>query len=160
MKNINLPILTYWEYKYTLYIKILNIWEKYFVLVRTYLVHSTPCALLSNVEVLLISLLKTGKIPPIMISPCRNKLGMSNLPSTSQPQTMFWQRATTVKTTTVCSSGMFAERVLKGARRERSYNSWARYKTGLPIGHGDVKGFAPHWYTQSLESLAYSSHCT
>lgn len=53
---------------------------------NVYPAHMTAGGLLSNVDVMLISLLKTGKIPPIIMSPCLNMLGMSNLPNSSQPK--------------------------------------------------------------------------
>lgn len=80
---------------------------------HTYPAHLTPVGLLSNVEVRRMSLVKTGKIPPIIMSPCLNKLGMSNLPSTSQPLTVSWQRTIADKKMTVCSTCMFAEYFFK-----------------------------------------------
>lgn len=43
---------------------------------------------LSNVEVMPNSLVNTGKIPPIIISPCLNTVGMLKLPNSSQPKTV------------------------------------------------------------------------
>lgn len=75
---------------------------------ETYLVHFTPAGLFLNEKVELISFVKIGKIPPIITSPGPNKLGMSNLPRTSQPLTALWQKANNAIAMAVQSSSMFA----------------------------------------------------
>lgn len=58
----------------------------------TYPSHLTSGGSLSYVEMLIVSLRETGKIAPIIMSPCLNQVGMLNLPNRSQPQTVFRYR--------------------------------------------------------------------